>query len=705
MNGKMLVLAAAGLLSAAGAPPSADHWVATWSAAQMVPGTADRLASTGIDVTLRQIVHLSLGGGRMRVRLSNAFGTQPLTVTAAAVAPGTPGSARIDPAQSVALTFAGRAQVTIPAGAEAYSDPAAFPTRDGADIAVTMVMPAPPTTQTSHPGARATAFAASAEPADAADLPGAASVQHWYQLADVEVTAPHGAGAVVAIGDSITDGHGAVLDGNTRWTDRLAQRLRTTRSPDRWGIVNAGIGGNRMLLDGLGPNLVARFDRDVIARAGVRTTIVLEGVNDLGTLTRDAPVDPAAHAALVAALTGAYRQVVARAHAHGIAVIGGTIMPFAGNDYYHPGPATEADRQAVNRFIRTSATFDAVIDFDRVMRDPARPDRLAPALDLGDHLHPSPAGYRAMGDAVPLALLSVRPRAVTPIVAAAAAVPVVDDPAAGPAIALTFDDLPAHGPLPPGGSRLAVTRALIAALRAQDAPAFGFVNGSFGADDPQSPEVLRAWRAAGLPLGNHSFSHGNLAQMSAAAFESDVARNEPVIAPLMRGADWHWFRYPFLSEGDTATKRDAVRGFLRRRGYKVAAVTMSFADYAWNEPYARCMARGDAGAVTALETSYLAAAAFESARQRRLAQASVGRDVPYVLLMHAGAFDARMLPRLLAQYRAEGFRFVTLPQAEADPFYRTAIDPAATGPSPGFRETTPSPSPPAPPLPSATLCR
>jgi lysophospholipase L1-like esterase len=164
------------------------------------------------------------------------------------------------------------------------------------------------------------------------------------------------------------------------------------------------------LLDGLGPNLVARFDRDVIARSGVGWAILLEGVNDLGVLTRDAPASPEDHAALVAQLTAGFRQLADRAHAHGIKIIGGTVMPFGGNDYYHPDAALEADRQAVNSFIRNSGVFDAVIDFDRVMRDPRRPDRLAPAFDSGDHLHPSEAGYRAMGAAVPLALFTTPQR-------------------------------------------------------------------------------------------------------------------------------------------------------------------------------------------------------------------------------------------------------------------------------------------------------
>ncbi len=242
-------------------------------------------------------------------------------------------------------------------------------------------------------------------------------------------------------------------------------------------------------------------------------------------------------------------------------------------------------------------------------------------------------------------------------------------------IAITFDDLPAHSTLPPGESRMHVAQEVIEALREAGAPpTYGFVNGVRIAENAADASVLVAWRAAGNPLGNHTWSHMNLDQHTVAEFEADVLRNEPVISERMNGADWHWLRFPFLGEGDTPEKRDAVRTFLTQHGYKIAAVTMSFGDFLWNEPYARCSAKGDKAAITKLEQSYLQAASDDADYRRAMARELQGHDIPYVLLMHIGAFDARMLPRLLALYQKKGFRFVALEKAEGDPFYANDLD-------------------------------
>ncbi|WP_093399010.1 SGNH/GDSL hydrolase family protein [Sphingomonas sp. OK281] len=391
--------------SARGAASARDtHWIATWGSSQMIAEGDNALpADRAGAITLRQIVRVSAAGERVRIRLSNAFGTRPLAIGGAQLArPVVPGTPRTE--GGARLTFSGQGDAVILAGAEIYSDPVPFHVAAGADLAISLYLPEAAGPQTGHPGSRATSFTLAGNAVTDETLAGATPTTHWYALADVEVARAPAAGTVVAIGDSITDGYGVKPEHNARWPDVLAERLRGTAATRAIGVVNAGIGGNRVLLDGLGPNLLARFDRDVIARSGVRWAIVLEGVNDLGVLTRDAPATPAQHAALVAQLKVGFAQLVARAHAHGITVIGGTVMPFGGNTYYHPDAANEADRQAVNAFIRTSGLFDAVIDFDRSMRDPAHPDRLSPAYDSGDHLHPSEAGYRAMGGLVPLAL-------------------------------------------------------------------------------------------------------------------------------------------------------------------------------------------------------------------------------------------------------------------------------------------------------------
>jgi len=265
-------------------------------------------------------------------------------------------------------------------------------------------VPAPPAQQTGHPGSRATSWLLHGNHVADLDLPGAEGVEHWYLLSGIDVEAAAGAGAIVALGDSITDGRGVTHSGNNRWPDVLAERLQADPRTRHLAVLNQGVGGGRVLNDGAGPNALARFERDVLAMPGVRYVLILEGVNDLGTFTREAPQSAEAHASLVARIIGSYRQMIARARANHIKAIGATILPYGGSDYYHPDAANEADRQAINRWIRTPGNFDAVVDFDALTRDPANPMRMKPAFDSGDHLHPSAAGYRAMADSIPLEL-------------------------------------------------------------------------------------------------------------------------------------------------------------------------------------------------------------------------------------------------------------------------------------------------------------
>lgn len=385
-----------------------QNWIASWGASQQIPEPQNSLAPADMrDATLRQIVHLSVGGSLLRVHISNAFGTEPLHFTAVHIAkPLAPDSSSIDPATDHALTFAGASDVTIPAGAEFVSDPIAFPAAPLSDVAISFHLNEPPSRETGHPGSRSTSYYVHGDAVAAPILTNPGKVEHWYQISQIDVQADSAAAVVVAVGDSITDGHGATTNGNDRWTDVLALRLQQSAGTRDIGVVNAGIGGNHLLIDGLGPNALARFDRDVLARAGVRWVIVFEGVNDLGGLTRLAEVPPADHAALVAQIIASYQQMILRAHTHGLRVMGATITPYSGSGFYHPDLLNEKDRLAVNDWIRAAGHFDAVVDFDAVVRDPQQPDRLLPAFDCGDHLHPSPAGYKAMGESIPLSLFA-----------------------------------------------------------------------------------------------------------------------------------------------------------------------------------------------------------------------------------------------------------------------------------------------------------
>uniref|UniRef100_B0T4K8 Lipolytic protein G-D-S-L family n=1 Tax=Caulobacter sp. (strain K31) TaxID=366602 RepID=B0T4K8_CAUSK len=403
-----LALSIASISAAAPAKaPQQQRWVGSWASAQMIPASKDALAPADLaDGTLRQTLRLSTGGGKIRVRLSNAFGTDPLKLTGVHVAlAAAPGSARIDPATDRALTFSARPDVTIPPGAEYLSDPLDFPAAPLANLTVSMRFVGLPAQQTSHPGSRTTSWIAAGDQLGAADLPGAKSIDRWYQLSGVDVLRAGGS-SLVTFGDSITDGYGVTPNGNNRWPDILAARLQADRRTAGVGVLNLGIGGNRLLLDGLGPNAMTRFDRDVLVQAGVKHLIVLEGVNDLGVLTRDQPVDPQVHAQLVANVLASYAQMIQRAREHGIKIHGATIMPYGGSAYYHPAAVNEQDRQAINAWIRAPGHFDSVIDFDKLMRDPADPSRLSPAYDSGDGLHPSLAGYKAMADAIPLKLFA-----------------------------------------------------------------------------------------------------------------------------------------------------------------------------------------------------------------------------------------------------------------------------------------------------------
>jgi lysophospholipase L1-like esterase len=375
-------------------------WTSTWGASPQVPGAP--LLVDG--QTLRQVAHVSLGGERIRVRFSNAFGTTSLPITEARVAISSGGSAVL-PGSDRRLTFGGAPSTTIPPGALVVSDPVELDVPALANVAVSLYFPGSVSATTEHSlGVQTTYLSPPGNFASAASLPaGASTTTSWYFLNGIEVTPrfSHPA-AIVTLGDSITDGYASTVDANHRWPNFLAARLQAKRNTSDVAVVDQGISGNRVLHDFVGPNALARLDRDVLAQSGAEWVIVLEGINDIGI--------PGAFGFPTEQVTAAeiiegHRQLVERAHARGLTIIGGTLTPFEGTIF--PGyftPEGEAKRQAVNQWIRTSGAYDAVIDFDRATRDPTHPARLLPAYDSGDHLHPNDAGYQAMANAVDLSL-------------------------------------------------------------------------------------------------------------------------------------------------------------------------------------------------------------------------------------------------------------------------------------------------------------
>lgn len=383
-------------------------WRGSWASSQQIPEEHNALPDAALDdATLRQVVRTSIGGDRLRIRVSNLFGTEPLRFRAARVAlSADPASPRIVPGSDRPVTFGGRDSILVPAGAEYVSDPVDLAVGANAHVTVSLHLPEAPARQTSHPGSRATSYTLAGDHTAAADLPGAATATHWYQLAALDVVTDCNARAVVTFGDSITDGFGVQPDSDTRWPDFLARRLQADAATSHVAVLNHGIGGNRILRDGLGPNALARFDRDVLLQTGANAAILLIGVNDLGTASRDGLSGEAAHRALVAEMIGALAQMVARGRERGIRMIGATIIPFGSSEYYHPDAAIESDRQAINAWIRTTGNFDAVVDFDALLRDPAEPSRMSADFDSGDGLHPSIGGYEAMAGAVDVRLLT-----------------------------------------------------------------------------------------------------------------------------------------------------------------------------------------------------------------------------------------------------------------------------------------------------------
>jgi lysophospholipase L1-like esterase len=424
------------------APP--DHWVGTWATAPMAanngraatltaapPAVAPPANSTAPvppstnapatpapappaataargpripvygaeDTTLREIVHVSIGGPQVRVVFTNEFGTDSLTIGAAHIAVSQ-GSSTINTAGSAGLTFGGRTSVTIPAGALAVSDPAPVNVPAQSDLAISFFLPAQTIQQLSqHGGADQISYTAPGNVVGAKTLDDPHEIRSWPFVKAVDVLVPAKSAAVVAFGDSITDGAYVTVNSNNRWPDELARRLHANPKTAELGVLNLGIGGNRILHDNAGPSALARFDRDVIAQAGVKYVIVLEAINDIGHA-----YDPGKPYDVVSAddlITG-YIQMAERAHMHGIKIYFATLTPYTGAKYM--SPAGEEVRQTLNKWMRSNKVADGFIDFEKATQDPANPSMFLPAYDSKDHLHPNDTGYKAMGDSIDLGL-------------------------------------------------------------------------------------------------------------------------------------------------------------------------------------------------------------------------------------------------------------------------------------------------------------
>jgi lysophospholipase L1-like esterase len=422
-------------------PGSETDWVGIWAAApqrtepdNLPPPPFTRDGTVLRDSTLRQTIRVTADATRIRLRLSNAFGGTELGIARIYLAlpgGGRAGVSAIEPGTSRAVMFAGQPGVTVPPGAAAVSDPADFPVTAGANVAVTFFLPAgQPAARgiTSHPGSRTTSYLAAGDQVTATELTGPdntgpgntgpAEIEHWYFLSGVDAAVgPAGpTGAAAFLGDSLTDGRGSTTNGNDRWPDQLLDLMRSrgdggAASARSVALLNLGIGGNRVLRDGLGPAILARLDRDVLAAAGVRWLVVFAGVNDIGT----AAATLAAQTRVAAELGAAYEQIAAKARAAGIACYGATLTPFGGSaSYDDPGGHREYARRLVNTRIRSGgrrygAVLDfeaAVVDVDAADRDPRAPRRLRAEFDVGDGLHLNPAGYRALANAVPFGLFT-----------------------------------------------------------------------------------------------------------------------------------------------------------------------------------------------------------------------------------------------------------------------------------------------------------
>lgn len=389
----LLAVALVGLQPAASALDADSQWVGTWATGLQKPesGFATPSPASFSNQTLRQIVHTSIGGSEVRVRIANRHYGQAITIGAAHIALRASKSAIVESSDR-ALTFNGALSVTIPVGATVTSDSVLLDVPPLSDLAVSVYFPSFVNARYFHNVARQTNYVSSAgDHTRAVTFPTARTTDKWYLLAGVDVGAPRTTSAIVAIGSSSTDGARSTLNANRRYPDYLARRLHDAGLPA--GVLNVGIAGNRVLNHTVGESALARFDRDVLRQPGVKHVILFEGLNDITRTDKIVSADE---------IIAGYQQLIDRARAKGLKIHGATLQPIEGNAGYNS--TNEAKRQAVNKWVRESGAFDAVIDFDAVLRDPERPARLLPEYDSGDHIHPNDAGYGAMANSIDLAL-------------------------------------------------------------------------------------------------------------------------------------------------------------------------------------------------------------------------------------------------------------------------------------------------------------
>jgi lysophospholipase L1-like esterase len=370
-----------------------ECWIGTWVSGQQLTEPRNLPPAPGLsNNTLRQVVHVTLGGSKLRVQFSNTYGSSPVTIKAAHLAVSKGGSA-IDTATDRALTFKGASSITIPAKEAVYSDTIDFNVAPLSNLAVSIYFGETSADVTGHPGSRTTSYIQTGDAVTATDMESAVKTDHWYILSGIDLRLDDSYACVVTLGDSIADGRGSTTNGNDRWPDNLARRLQADPNTAKISVLNQGIGGNAVVSGGLGPTALERFKRDVLGQSGVRWVVILEGVNDIGGSKSEK---------IATDLIAAYEQFIDKARAHDILVYGVPILPFGGSMY--DSNDHEAARQTVNKWIRTSGKFDAVIDLDAAVRDPANPNRLLPAYDTGDHLHLNVAGYQKMAEAIDLDL-------------------------------------------------------------------------------------------------------------------------------------------------------------------------------------------------------------------------------------------------------------------------------------------------------------